>query len=1169
MNVNIENRERLLTAMREELTGPSPVGDEIDCTGELKFPTFREAYQPRRQQRSGEEILFNSSPLQRYGVGVLYPAKQPFVESSAELNTNEVETDHLPDEEETLPDPEALGQFPDLSGGGQEVEMDDFDLSMANSYQPSTLGLSFLVDMPPDSVLQVEVPSQHPARSYPVNGRYEKKQVWIDEAKNKQARRWWLRVPISLEAQFSAADICKEGVTRLQAKELEVNNAGPLNLSVELVSRPHGDNSRQRLVTACLINRTDESFPLDANALFQTYMRVHVKRSDGKSGILPYPGPPLKALDDEEKSLALLYHEVRSYATGHGCAADWDKPDNDGVSWVSAECLPQVEVPAMTPDIVDKDNTPITVSMKAMGQLSPGNTGFADLQNVVAAYEDWIQKEKTRISALDLALQETARRHLDECQRCADRMRRGINYLLEDEVARFAFQLANQAILLQQKCGDLQLRRPEFDKGARRLNFIPAYQSPVDEPLKSGRGTWRAFQIAFLLMSIESTGEPEIEERNEVELIWFPTGGGKTEAYLGLAAFALFLRRLKNKEDAGVHVLMRYTLRLLTAQQFQRASGLIVSMDYLRQQHRNNLGDIPFSIGIWLGSSTTPNNRNDAKKSLQELERGDRYARNRFLLTRCPWCGAHMGPLKEGRISERTSLRKNFGIPGYERRGNTVVLLCPDSECPFDSELPVYVIDEDIYDKRPDLVIGTADKFARLTWRDDTRSLFGIDSSGERFASPPGLIIQDELHLIAGPLGSMIGLYEVVIEDLCTDYRNAPPIPPKIVCSTATIRRYEEQILALYGREKVTLFPPPGLGAGDSFFSRYATFRDGRLRPGKIYAGIHAPGLGSLQTAQVRTFSALLQAPVPLREEERDPWWTLLIFFNSLRELGGALSLFQSDILDYLNTLRKRQELESSNVRRIYSDRVLELTSRLESEEVPAALEQLGISTTDKRPVDVCLASNIIEVGIDVSRLSLMAIVGQPKSTAQYIQVSGRVGRNSETPGLVVTLYSASKPRDRSHFEKFRSYHEQLYAQVEPTSVTPFSPPALDRALHAVMAAYVRQRGAEAEIKTPDPVPEAILSRVKQLLIARIALIDSEEQANFDKVFERRLHQWRQGERDRWSSGRSDEDPPLLHRAGEYMPEDWRQVAWPTPDSMRTVDSECRLKISLPRTEES
>jgi len=385
---------------------------------------------------------------------------------------------------------------------------------------------------------------------------------------------------------------------------------------------------------------------------------------------------------------------------------------------------------------------------------------------------------------------------------------------------------------------------------------------------------------------------------------------------------------------------------------------------------------------------------------------------------------------------------------GLEQKETTILFKCPDTKCDFSDSMPIFLIDEDVYDFRPSMVIGTVDKFAMLAWRPEARALFGIDSEGSRFCSPPGLIIQDELHLISGPLGSMVGLYETIIEELCMDRRTDLPIKPKIVSSTATIRRYEEQILSLYGRDHTSLFPPPGLEAGDSFFARYAKDDEGHLKAGRLYVGVHAPGLGSMQTAQVRTFTSLLQAPMILTENERDPWWTLLLFFNSLRELGTTLSLLQSDIPDYQKVLVNRLANEDKNWRRFWG--IKELTGRAKNEDIPKALASLEVNFPNKKPypIDVCLASSILEVGVDIDRLSLMSVIGQPKTTSQYIQVTGRVGRSWwERPGLVVTIYSASKPRDRSHFEKFRTYHEKLYSQVEPTSVTPFSPPALDRAL--------------------------------------------------------------------------------------------------------------------------
>ena len=407
----------------------------------------------------------------------------------------------------------------------------------------------------------------------------------------------------------------------------------------------------------------------------------------------------------------------------------------------------------------------------------------------------------------------------------------------------------------------------------------------------------------------------------------------------------------------------------------------------------------------------------------------------------------------------------------------------------------------------------------------------------------------------------MVGLYEALIEELCTDRRNGV-IPPKLVTSTATIRRYASQVKNLYGRETVALFPPPGLSASDSFFAQYARLSDGSPAPGRMYVGVHAPGLGSLQTTQVRAFTALLQAPLTLPETARDPWWTILAFFNSLRELGTTLSLLQSDIPDYLRVIRNRTGAQPEQIRRLRN--VKELTGRLPSDEIPLAISALEAEYGAQRtPVDVCLASNIIEVGVDIDRLSLMTVVGQPKTTSQYIQVTGRVGRRWwERPGIVATIYVASKPRDRSHFEKFRSYHERLYAQVEPTSVTPYSRPALERALHAVMVAYVRQLGADTAARSPYPVPEELLTTLRNLLLPRVTQIDPAELASFERLFDARVDEWRRWERNRYSGSPTDEELPLLRPAGAYASPEHIRISWSTPQSMRSVDAECQVEIT-------
>jgi len=1143
----------MLRSLKEELVGPSPRGEELDCSTSVRFESSKDSYGPWKQRDGGEEILQRDPPTKRYGIGVLYPW-QIVADDTPEDAGNVAIGLHSRDEEDNNSADSPLTQQ-----GSADIEkslardnnsddgLSDLDLSASNTYRPSSMGISFVVELPPGSRIVVEASL----------GRYSPIEVQIE----KHISTWWLRVPISLAIEFDAEAACKNRVVKLEEKLKPEDNCGPIELCVELYARPnpHIDNPRQKLITACLVNRTAPgSSRHDEFCVFQSSFEVKVLSSEGSNLILPYPEAPTGMLDREEKSLALLYRNYQTYAVGHGCAADWGKKDNVGkVGKVIAECLPVFETPSTTPDIEDAAGNQINVAMAPLAGLIPGRNGFDELKNVIELYEAWIAGKRSRIGGLPGDLQQTAEMHLENCTYCARRMRSGLNYLKANPIALRAFQLANHAILVQQLIRK-ELRIASYDYKENRWNFSEVYNEPNIGNIKSGQGQWRAFQIAFLLMSLQSSVEEDDKYRETVELIWFPTGGGKTEAYLGLAAFTLFMRRLKDPNDTGVHVITRYTLRLLTAQQFQRTSRLICAMEFIRQKNPI-LGENPFSIGIWVGGSNTPNSRKEAISVLNKLGKGDRFTENKFILGQCPWCGAQMGP-----VLRKTGRKWDTKIAGYFRRGNTVIYRCPDSDCRFNKELPVYVIDEDIYEIRPSIVIGTVDKFAMLAWRPEARALFGIGSDGNRQYSPPGLIIQDELHLISGPLGSMVGLYETVIEELCTDRRHNNVIRPKIVSSTATIRRYTEQVKALYGREDVVLFPPSGLDADDSFFARYARDKYGKLQPGRMYVGIHGPGLGSLQTVQVRTFTSLMQAPINLSNlAEQDPWWTLLIFFNSLRELGTTLSLFQSDIPDYLKVSANRLGIPYSSMRKLW--RIRELTGRLKSDEVPEAITDLEIACDNlnkQRPVDACLASNILEVGVDIDRLSLMAVVGQPKSTSQYIQVTGRIGRRWwERPGLVATIYTASKPRDRSHFEKFRSYHERLYAQVEPTSVTPFSPPALDRALHAVMVLYTRQFGDETTVQRPYPYPDNLMEDLRTILRPRVNAIDPEEIKNFERIFEKRISEWKRWKRTVWEK-RSADDSFLLRYAGAFVDGDSELLSWPIPTSMRNVDAECQAEIT-------
>lgn len=1172
----LAGRQHVLEALREELLGPAPAGKELDFSSQIAFATIKEAYGPWRQKESGEEVLLRDPPSKRYGIGVLYPIRsQTQTDDNPEeagegglgqIFDSEEEQDDLPGPDIRTEEEEREKHIDDIKkkeirrSRKDDEDRHDEALSLANSYRPSSMGVSFLGEFPAGAKLILEA----------TGGRYYSREVIVAG----KPRVWWLRQPVFLRREFEADEIL--GQLRPAGMTVSSTNLDGLDMEFELLSRENNDRSNTRLLTVSLVNRTPENRGIDQHSLFQATFVAKIESSASSGHILPYPraaemGARDENLDEEELSIALLYRQTATYAIGHGCAANWKIDTTHNVAWsVTADPLPYVETPSTTPDVTGINNKKITVSMAELAGIVPGEDGFAALEEVVAEYEHWIERRELDISDLESLYHSTAHRHLDECRKAAVRMRKGMKYLLEDSVARKAFQLANHAILLQQARSRSEPRRTTFDSKNFQFVFSERYLDPDLLNLGTGRGNWRAFQIAFLLMSLESAANGESHDRRLVELIWFPTGGGKTEAYLGLAAFAMFIRRLRDPEDTGVHVLMRYTLRLLTTQQFQRASRLICAMEHLRRQQETDLGTDPFSIGMWVGGGSTPNTRKDAIRKYGELNNSNQRgtATNPFAIDQCPWCGAQMGPLDQAKKRRRSRASKNEPrVAGYREQGGTVIFSCPDKRCDFFRSLPIFVIDEDVYEERPTLVVGTVDKFALLAWRPQARSLFGVAESGERELSPPGLIIQDELHLIAGPLGSMVGLYEAVIEELCTDRRYDQPVAPKIVSSTATTRRYAEQIHALYARRESSLFPPPGLDAGDSFFGRYARDEKGDLLPGRMYVGVHAPGLGSLQTAQVRTFTALLQSPMQLLEEKRDPWWTLLIFFNSLRELGTTLSLFQSDIPDYQRVVVNRGSQEERDWRSFW--RLIELTGRANYEEVKDSLTDLSIKYPNDqvRPVDVCLASSILEVGVDIDRLALMSVVGQPKTTAQYIQVTGRVGRRWwESPGLVVTIYTASKPRDRSHFEKFRSYHEKLYAQVEPASVTPFSPPALERALHAIVMAYVRQFNDMATANRPSPYPADLVQQLKELLLPRVKEIDKEEVANFEKVFDRRIKQWETWQPMKWSSWErgEEEDAPLIRAAGEYVSADHAGISWSTPLSLRNVDASCLAEIALP-----
>ncbi len=684
--------------------------------------------------------------------------------------------------------------------------------------------------------------------------------------------------------------------------------------------------------------------------------------------------------------------------------------------------------------------------------------------------------------------------------------------------------------------------------------------------IDAARG-WRPFQLAFVLMNLVSMNNPESNERDIVDLIWFPTGGGKTEAYLGLTSFTLFLRRLKNPKNAGTAVFMRYTLRLLTTQQFQRASSMICACEIIRRDNSDYLGNEKYSVGLWVGGAVSPNTEKDAKFELTELERGNTNI-NKFVITSCPWCGAAMGPVKKG---NRTTCK---GYKGSYRRSRppTTRFVCEDEKCEFNSSqggLPLSVIDEHIYNEPPSLLFSTVDKFAQLPFKTEAGSIFGIGST----VSPPELIIQDELHLISGPLGSMVGHYETVVDALCTEL-NESGHRPKIVASTATISKAHEQIKSLYAREGF-LFPPQAIKAGDSFFAE-ETEADGR-----IYLGVMATALNSHATSQIRTIAALLQSVMMLddvKDEYIDPYWTIMGYFNSLRELGHATTMVSADIREFLNVMWSNRgihilkSLNKDHEYRRFINRYLELTSRMNSSDIPISLQELFTPYKKEekyKAIDLCFATNMIQVGLDVGRLSLMTIIGQPKTTAEYIQASSRVGRESDKPGLVVINFNPGKSRDRSHYEDFKNYHQSIYKFVEPTSVTPFSVPVRERAIAALIVIMVRYFYPEYR-NNPQIVPaDDVRQRIKNIILDRVSVVEDDELVSTETMIDEFFNEWELSPPSRYGEYSLKEEIPLVYPAGTEKLDEWDERATEIPSSMRSVDRTCEAAMYYPPTDDN
>ncbi|ADU49570.1 DISARM system helicase DrmA [Intrasporangium calvum] len=1007
-----------------------------------------------------------------------------------------------PTEEGAAEAPTDVGDAVDANEG-RGIPMTSVDDSSATADEdeaedtPQKRGLM----IPASMGLRFQVPADLPAFFVVSSwGVYEP--VRVEGEESARARKFQ-RTPIDIPVEVLLADLA-EGET----KEY------PLKDDVKLRVDCYDDRDRGAcIIEVALCNDRETPPKIPVNAwLYQTKLQVTAGAEAVFLPVQDVTEPPIDGRaerDDELRMLNLQYRNRLEFAIGRTCSVDWDvenaarRARSVWTTW-----LPQSETPQTTAEEIED----ALLDMTVLATAEPERLR-AGLSPIVAGYADWLAGEKEKVGGLPEHLREDGDEAVAVAGLVQKQLAAGLDHLLSDDEALRCFRFMNRVMAdqrVQTQVAEMRARNP-------RLSVVEAHAAVLARgPLAH---SWRTFQLAFILMQLPLLTDPTAQKRSSdlatAQLLFFPTGGGKTEAYLGLAAYTFAIRRRQGVRESasgplngldGVSVLMRYTLRLLTSQQFQRATALVCAAEMARRDDPSTWGTEPFRIGLWVGTDVSPKRYHEAAVQLAKVNAGQGYRLTVLQIQRCPWCGTRIGS------------RNVRGDDGTRR----IHVYCGDEfgDCPFaeggsiDEGLPVLTTDEEIYRLTPAFVIATVDKFARLAREGEAASLFGFVSRRcERHGyvhpdytecdvkekhpakgglpaahvrsvgrlRPPDLIIQDELHLISGALGTTVGLFEVAI-DVMASWVTAQgaPVRPLVVASTATVRNAAEQIRSLYGRD-VTIFPPQVLDVGRTFFSKEQEVSEDA--PGRRYLGISTTGV-RLTTAEIRIAEVLMSAAQLMMDRDgaaADPYMTMVGYFNATRELAGMTRYMADDVQTALSKGRPWSKLPRRTGTEFGSLNMAELTARVSSADITTTLDQMAatfdpafdsaearrnmrtlidegkpLPKREVNPFDAVLATSMLQVGVDVTRLGLMMVVGQPKNTAEYIQASSRVGRDPARPGLVVSLGNWARPRDLAHFESFRQYHETFYKQVEALSVTPFSLTSMERGLEGVLVSVAR-----------------------------------------------------------------------------------------------------------------
>ena len=1058
-----------------------------------------------------ENEVLDVKPLDAYAAGILWAKR---IEPRLKYDEDEEETEEISEVSEALgfsdEEEELVSARVDPEDGTEAA------LRRAGTRKPSAMGMSFRLD---ESVTKVGVTFSFAKYVH------SEEQCRYGEQDKERVFHLYTRHPYRVEGTL---DFSKEDVVLFPEETADTALLKEMGVDLRATQRA-GRPGEKRLVTVSVSNEKiaqSQDVALNENALFQCELTIVAL--DG--AFCPLNSREFGLLGMEDEVLEMQYRDVLSYAQGHGCAADWE--EIDGICRkIRSEFAPVCEVKQMKPLEVENKQL-FTLRYLYEGVRSEV---IGELNDFLDLYHDWYLHQK-QLSEGE-GYQEYSRAVcycLEKVAVCEGRIRDGIHILSTDDTAWKAFVYANRAMYRQRV--NMALIKGKI---AREEEFAARMPEP----------TWYPFQLFYLLMIVPDFVDPDSRYKDTVDLLWFPTGGGKTEAYFAVAAFLIFYERLTDRRERyGTTILMRYTLRLLTTQQFERAAALICACDRVRKEMK--MGGNSVSIGLWIGGTSAPNSIADTQKSLEKLQQGERLSGlpNPVQLTKCPICG------------------KPLNASHYSIERDHMVIRCP--QC---GPLPVYIVDTDIYEAMPTLVIGTVDKFARVVWEEKSGRLFGCNVDTNK----PKLIVQDELHLISGPLGTLTGLYEAAVDRLCYGEDGSKP---KIIASTATVKNAGYQIKGLYDREYFQ-FPPSGLSHKDSFFAVEASKDE---RPSRFYVGLSELG-GNMIDLMIRVFASLCVIDYYFEKQGRDPkvvdqYYTIVGYFNAIKELGTAATVIQERLFSYIGfllnvkfaDLSEKLGLEKDEHGKYKSAISMsrgELTSRRTAVELRGILDNLNIEYSSdseaERAYKYILSSSMFSVGVDIDRLGLMAMYSQPKSNADYIQATSRVGRSN--PGIVFCMYNAFRTRDRSHYEQFVPYHQCFYKYVEATSVTPFSRRSIEKGLHSVFVTLVRHlvphmgpNAAAAIFSKNNPKVRQIM----QYLLKRIADIQGDAVEYSKAYLDRFADEWNadteglvyDAKREGCNAGKVHS---LLHPAEDG--EAW----YPVMNSLRNVENSSNVYIDI------